>query len=193
MADLDGSCDEMTYMGDQEWLTYPTGGPCCLQVNPKVAALEPPVNTVTQVMVSGVIVPPAAYRVDESSYLTRIDGNSWPTWQNIATANNAVGAFTVEYTIGIPIPKVVLQMAGTLALELARGMTGSTACRLPSRVTEIIRQGVTVSLTDPEWILEHGMTGIPEVDFTIRAYNPLGQTAPYTAWIPNHYPTVVGA
>lgn len=192
MMDLIATGDGRTYMGSQEWIEYPAYGPCCLRVDPRVAVLEPPVNTVTQVLVDGVVVAPASYRVDEDTRLVRIDGDLWPVWQDLATSNTATGAFTVTYTIGLPVPTLLKQMAGTLALEIGRALSGSSACRLPSRVTELVRQGVTVSLTDPTWMLEHGFTGIPEVDLAIRMYNPNGLMAPPTAWIPQHYPTRVG-
>lgn len=192
VMDLYASGDAHTYMGAGEWLDYPANSTCCVRINPKVAVLEPPVNEVVQVLVDGVVVPPASYRVDEDTRLVRVDGLAWPVWQDVATDNAAVGAFTVTYTVGLPIPTILEQMAGILALEVARALSGSSACRLPSRATELIRQGVTVSLTDPTWILEHGFTGITEVDLAIRMYNPTGQAAPSQAYIPQYYPTRVG-
>lgn len=195
LADLDAAdADGFTYLGNGAFIGYPPSmSSCCARVDPKTVILEPPVYAITQVKVDGVVVAPANYRVDESTRLVRIDENAWPTWQNIATDDTVVGSFSVTYIIGLGIPTLLEQMAGTLALEIARGICGSTLCRLPSRATEIIRQGTTVMLSDPEWLMENGRTGIPEVDLAIGAYNPAGIRSPYRVIAPLYYPTVTGA
>jgi hypothetical protein len=50
-------------------------------------------------------------------------------------------------------------------------LAGDEACTLPKRITSIARQGVTMTLLDPQDFLEKGQTGIEEVDFMISVMN----------------------
>jgi len=65
------------------------------------------------------------------------------------------------------------QATSSLACEYAKACVGAP-CRLPSRVTSISRQGVTISMVDINDILKNGLTGLWELDQLIMLYNPQG-------------------
>jgi hypothetical protein len=191
-VDLISAPTPPSYMGSGEWLNLPAGGQCCLEVDRRRANLDGPVAAVTEVKIDGVLIAANKYRVDDGHILTRIDGLTWPLWQDIALPSTAVGSFTVKYTQGITPPAWLLSIAGTYALEVARGVNGSTACRLPSRVTSIVRQGVAKQFIDPTVLLQNGLTGIPEIDATVNMLNPSRLQRPLRVFSPNMSAPKVG-
>ena len=134
--------------------------------------LRGPVATVEEVLVGDEVIPASAYRVDVTSgayLLVRIDGECWPACQNFTADEGEPGSFVVTYGLGVPLP-VALQVAtALLACEYAKGLSGGP-CKLPSKMTQLTRQGVTVELEPPEPV--DGRTGIREVDDVITSLNP---------------------
>ena len=149
----------------------------CRHVGTDRVALPGPVHTVTTVRIDGTTLDPAAYRVQQRRWLRRTDGSRWPSTQDLNLADDAPGAFTVTYVKGIPVPVDGQEMAGLLAVELARGMTGG-ACALPTGATSVARQGITVELADMREWFTNGVTGVEAVDLWIMAVNPYKSKAP---------------
>lgn len=139
--------------------------------------LPPPVASIpaTGISVDGQIIPVNAWRVDDGQWLVRTDGGCWPSCQNY-DVDSGTGVFQVTYGRGIAVPTVLLRAAGELACEWARSCVGA-ACRLPTRVASIARQGVTFSMVDVQVLLDKGLTGIFTVDQVIRNFNPYGITS----------------
>lgn len=133
--------------------------------------LPAPVNEVIDVLIDGEPVDAGGYRVDNHRLLVRTDGGCWPECQDLEAAPDEVGAFAVTYRWGIPVPPGGQIAAGAYACELLRACSGG-ACRLPKRVQQITRDGVTMAFLDPLDFLSDGLTGIPETDVWIRSVNP---------------------
>ena len=134
--------------------------------------LDGPVIEVGEVLVAGAVVDPAAYRVLDRSTLVRIDGECWPSCQHMG---DEVPGFQVTYDRGTLIPEAVQAAFENLACEYARACTGQP-CGLPPRVTNLTRQGVSVTVeqvtdTDANGVIR---TGIATVDAVIKAVNPYG-------------------
>lgn len=125
-------------------------------------SLPGPVQSITSVRVDGEIVPPSAYRVDNQRLLVRLDGDTWPSCQNMLLGPDQPGTFEVVYERGVPVPVGGMVAAGRLACELAAAACGDEECGLPERLQTVTRQGVTVgvSLTGEAW---HD-TGIWSID-----------------------------
>ena len=146
-----------------------SGGRCgcassdCRHVGADRVPLPGPVHEVTGVTIDGVTVDPGAYRVNQRRWLQRVDGGSWPC--------DGSAVFVVDYVKGVPVPVDGQEMAGLLAVELARGMSGG-ACALPSGVTSVARQGISVELADMREWFTNGVTGVEPVDLWIMAINP---------------------
>lgn len=132
--------------------------------------LPGPVDSITSVTQDGVTVDPAAYRVDNRSWLVRTDGGCWPEYADLSTDTNR---FEVTYQRGEPVPAVLIDAAETVACEFAKALT-SQDCRLPARITSLTRQGVQMSALDTDSLTRRGFIGIPEVDQVIFAFNPFG-------------------
>jgi hypothetical protein len=156
------------YILDGEWFNCGCGGGCCAPTCQ--VYLDGPVDSVTSVVMDGVVVNPASYRVDDSHWLVRTDGLCWPSGQNY-DVDSGVGTLLVTYLRGDPVPPAVLGAAGILAGEWVKACLGQ-ACAMPSHITSIARSGVTVAVHDLDTLIRNRLTGIAVVDQIIVAVNP---------------------
>lgn len=150
------------------------GAGCCTCAPSCQVWLPGPVASipVTGVSVDGQIIPVDAWRVDDGHWLVRTDGDCWPDCQDY-DVDSGTGVFEVTYSIGLPVPSILLRAAGELACEWIKSCQGA-ACRLPQRVQSVVRQGVTISMVDVDTLLGKGWTGITTVDQVIAMFNPYG-------------------
>lgn len=132
---------------------------CGCKASPYVKLIAP-VSEIHAVMIDGEQLDQSEYEVVGGAYLRREDG-SWPICR---------GDFIVDYSAGYPVSKEGQHVAGLLAEEFLMGFADPEKCRLPRGVTEITRQGVT--LTVDGGLFPNGQTGIPEVDAFIFLWNP---------------------
>lgn len=123
-----------------------------------------PVTDVLSIYIDGEQVDPAAYRIDNYNLLVRQDGGSWPTCQDLHLESGEPGTWEITYTRGHPVPAGGRVAAGVLACEFAKAACKDSSCRLPERMKNITRQGVTVTLFDDFKDLEQGKTGIFLID-----------------------------
>lgn len=168
----------MPYIFAGAWRNYACG---CGRCQPDCQVwLEGPVASVTSVIMDGVVVDPATYRVDDGHWLVRTHnvstGDCWPFTQDY-NQNSGPGTFIVEYMQGARVPSVLQRAAGELACEWVKACLG-LPCRLPQRITSIARQGVSISMVSIEDLLRHGLTGVSTVDSVIRNLNPYGLVSP---------------
>jgi hypothetical protein len=90
------------------------------------------------VLVDGVAVDPTLYRVDNGDELVRLDGEAWPTTQDMLLDPDQPGTFAVTYLHGVPVDGLGARAAGVLACEFAQAIQGLN-CALPPTVTSINR------------------------------------------------------
>lgn len=157
-------------------------GPCgcssdCRHVAMDRVALPGPIASVVEVLIDGEVVAPTAYRVQNRRWLRRVDGQLWPSHQDLNAADDAVDAFTITYERGIRVPAAGRAAAGRLAVEFLAGMIAG-ACALPSGATSVSRQGINVELADIREWFTNGLTGIETVDLWIMAVNPYKSKRP---------------
>lgn len=133
--------------------------------------LPAPVHAVTEVKVDGVVLATNAYRVDNSRFLVRVDGSTWPLANNLAKDDTQVGTWSVTAQYGQSVPTGAALAIGELACEFVRGLAGQD-CRLPRGVTQLARQGVTISLPDLATQFKDGLTGLYFTDMFISTWNP---------------------
>lgn len=134
--------------------------------------LDGPVLSIVDVHIDGVVVDPGVYRLD-GNLLVRTDGGTWPMRQDVNREAFDDDTFEVQYRRGREVPAGGRRAVSALMVELHKARCGDAACKLPSRVTNIVREGVTYSmLDDPSALLDNGLTGITDVDLWLRAVNP---------------------
>jgi hypothetical protein len=136
--------------------------------------LPGPIGRVDEVVVDGVALDTDAYVVRDGERLVRVDGEKWPAERD---------KITVTYLRAIPVDGLGAYAAGILACEYAKACSGAKGCRLPSGVTEITRQGVTMTITSGAF--PDGKTGIREVDAFVMRWNPNGLKSAPTVWTPD--------
>jgi hypothetical protein len=148
--------------------------------------LDGPVYDIVQVRIDGVTVDPETYRVDDALRLVRLDGETWPMRQNLSASAGRPDTFEVAYRKGVPLPRAGRRALTALMIEFRKAACGDQSCQLPSRVTNIVREGVTYSmLDDPSTLLDNGRTGVPLVDQWLAVLNPSGNRTRMKVWSPD--------
>lgn len=140
------------------------------------------VREVTEVTVDGDVVDPDSYEIRERRHLVRIDGNHWPCCQQEC----APRSFAVTYVYGKTPPEIGGRAALALACEIYKSCSGAADCALPTGVTRVTRQGITIERTflqrDDKGIWR---TGIAAVDLFLNTVNPAGIPRRGTVWSPS--------
>lgn len=125
-----------------------------------------PVWSVNQVRVGNDqrVIDPSEYELFNGSSIRPSIGASW----------RANGPIEVTYTGGAYPPESGKRAARVLANELLKSRRGRNDCQLPERVTSVSREGISMTVLDGQEFLDHGRTGIYEVDLFLKAANPSG-------------------
>lgn len=111
------------------------------------------------------------------SWLYRTDGRSW--------AEHAGLDVVVVYQWGKEPPLGGKRAVELFAVELGKAEAGDSTCRLPKRVISVVRQGVSMTLLDPQTFLKDGKLGIPEIDIWLASVNPKGLAERGSVWSPD--------
>lgn len=156
---------------DNDWwwsigARYPTPG----QVK-----LPGPIAQLTEVRLNGVSLAltgaSRAVRVDAWRQLTLLNGETWPTWQDPALEDGPGTAF-VSYGRGVPVPELGELAMNELVTELSKSCAGDKTCRLPSRIREMTRKGMTFAMINPQDFIDKGRLGLDACDMFLMTVNP---------------------
>lgn len=151
------------------------------QILPEITLGGYPVVSINYVMVDGAVVPSSQYRIDDYRYLLRLPDPAdptnfnpgWPTSNRADLPNTAKGTFEVSFAYGKTPPEMGKRAAIALACEMAIGCSPGTGnCRLPERVTSIVRDGMSAVMLDPESFFKEGKLGLWQTDVFLMTYNP---------------------
>jgi hypothetical protein len=129
------------------------------------------VDHIVTVKVDGNALPTGSYRLDNNRLLVRTDGGQWPRCNDLTKGDDQIGTWSVSAAFGQAVPVGGQLAAGELACELLKAMRGED-CRIPAGVTQLTRQGVSISIPDFGDILMHGRTGLYMCDMFIMSENP---------------------
>ena len=139
-----------------------------------------PVWDVTRVRLGADDYPANSWRFDrDSRMLYRVPPDVWPRTDEKWSEAGEGEAFVVDAEIGTPPDAWALDVAARLTKELYLSCSGAK-CRLPSNVTTVTSQGITVRLRDDEV-----NTFIPELGAWTHAVNPHGARLPATVFSPD--------
>ena len=123
-----------------------------------------PVQSVEIVSVAGAELGDDEFHLVNDAYIIKSDRTMW----------DLDGGIEVSYTYGTMPPVMGRQAAIALGNQFLMLYNGSDDCALPDRVTSVSRQGVSLTVLDPQDFLEKGRTGIYEVDLFLSVANPSG-------------------
>lgn len=136
---------------------------------------------VTSVTIDGLALDVDAYRLD-GNWLVRVDGDLWPTTQNLVANPGDPNTWSVTFTRGLAVPISGQVAAQRLAIQWYLFLGGDPKCRLPFNVTQVTRAGVTISRD----ILKALKTsGVELADRWVASVNPQGLQRPPTVWSPD--------
>lgn len=174
--------------GEGRWVNCGCGcgGGCCKAAC--AVRLDPgPAIDILSVKIGGVVVPPNTYRVLDGNLLVRsAEAGCWPECNDLASPDTAAGTWSVTYSYGNKPSAVALDMAAILACEVAK-LCANRKCRLSGRITQVTRDGVSVTL-DPKAFIDSGLTSLPEIDQWLRVVNPYGLASQSQVWSPDTLP-----
>lgn len=190
------TCDGGTWPGFDNWWDAAGGGPrpllfdgawfnitcgscpgSCSCTALEETVLPGPVNSIVSVTLNGTVMATGSYRVDNHRLLVRTDGGTWPVCQDMAAPDTADNTWSVTALYGQEVPASGRFAVGELAAEFAKACIGA-ACALPSSVSQIARQGVTIDFSVFADLLKEGLTGLRFADMFISTFNPQHLSAP---------------
>lgn len=144
------------------------------------------VQSVTEVMIDGVVLPSSAYHLFDGRLLVRADGGRWPLCQDWRVPVTGVGAWSVTMVAGEPVPPAGQLALGQLAAEYATWCS-TGQCTMPAFTTSKTRQGVTQQFPTAAELRQLGLTGLALVDRWLSAVNPGGLRLGPAIWDPDDY------
>lgn len=182
-----GSAWPYPYMFNGQWFNMGCGG-CpgsCSCTSLQEVLLPFPVSTVSALKIDGVPLSPSAVAMlYDYRRLIRIDGGLWPICNDLSKDDTHVGTWSITFKTGTPVPPLGQVALGELFMELVNACTGA-ACKLPAPIQQIVRQGVTMNMLDPNVVFADGKIGLRMCDLFISTYNPGGISARATLYDPD--------
>ena len=169
----------------RECRTWCCGGADSLYLN---GPFSIPVREVTTVRLGATEYDPKTWHFDpEMQMLYRVPPEVWPKRDEKWSAPGQGEAFVVDALVGSRPDDWANDVLVRLVKELVLSCTGGK-CRLPSNVTTVTGQGITVRLRDNEV-----NTFIPELGAWTNSVNPHGARIPAAVFSPDIAPSRRGS
>mgnify|MGYP001562867836 CR=1 FL=1 len=150
-----------------------------------------PIISITQVRVDGTILTSGThYRLDDFGWLVRIDGDPWPSCQDLTDPATATDTFEVVFTYGRTPPADGILGAKALACDIYQGCASVGTCITGKDVTSLVRQGVTLEFDSVESLFANGRTGIAAADRFLDVERYARRNAPSIVISPDRMPRV---
>lgn len=154
-----------------------------------------PVREIIAVKVDGAFLTSADYRLDYSRELIRMRDVAeprtpvhWPHRQILDLPNTQEHTWSVTYTYGADPPPLAVTAAKELGCELFKMCSDRDDCAIPSGVTRVVRQGVTIERSSLATALAAGAVGLASVDLFLGTYNPDKLPQRSAVWSPDTQP-----
>jgi hypothetical protein len=163
---------------------------CLVACSPSLVKLSGyPVTEITEVKIDGAVLAATEYRLHKHRFAMRLNDARWPLTQDLTLPDTEDNTWSIAYTYGASVPSIGQSAAAQLACELYKACdpTAGSNCVLPTGVTRITRQGITIDrLAFTSWAFKDGnwRTGLPLVDAFLSAYNPSGLLRRPVFWAP---------
>jgi len=132
------------------------------------------ITAVTSVTING--DPFTDFELERTGWLRRTDGLGWSVCDD---------STSITYQYGSPPPMGAVEAVVQLGTEFAKSLNDIKGCKLPDRVTSVSREGVTMTVIDPQTFLSQGRTGLYLVDLWLGAVNPQSRPQAASIWSPD--------
>jgi len=130
-----------------------------------------PVIEITEVKINGAVDTDWVL-VDNRALWRTGEHTFWPCCSDPTVPDTDDGSFTITYEYGAMPPASGLLAVEVLACELARSWDSSCDdCKLPRRLTSIVREGVSMAVMDVMQFFSDGRFGLYEVDAFVSQYD----------------------
>ncbi len=130
---------------------------------------------------------PGAYRIGRGGYLERRLANA-----HLPTCSVPL---LLRYRYGREVGSAGRVHAAQLADALGRARLDPDSSPLPGTVTQIVRQGVTITQQAASTLIAAGQTGLAPVDLWVATVNPTRSRRPSRSWSPDtdarYYPLTI--
>ena len=168
------------------------GGACGCGCDARVKLAGYPVTAILEIVIGADVVDPDTYELQEQRYVQRLDDLStdpptplfWPACQNLKLPLGEPATWSINYTFGSPPPEAGRQAALELAWQFWLAGHNPGECMLPTGVTQVIRQGVTINRLLPTFGKD-SRTGLVLTDAFLGTYNPNGLRRRAAVWSPD--------
>lgn len=141
--------------------------------------LQGPVCGIVEVRVGGSVLDPSSWRLLTGDRVARIDGQCWPSCQDVTRHDH--DGFIVTYIRGSAPGIDAIRAVSTLACKHLRDCPGGDACgTLPSGVTTINREGIQMRLDGDGLDM-----GVASVNSWVASLNPYHLTEVPSVWSPD--------
>lgn len=156
-----------------------------------------PVISITEVVVGADVIDPSGYELQAERYLQRLFDAStdpptprfWPQCQNLSVPLGQPSTWSVTYSFGVEPPVLGAQAATEMAWQLWLAQHNPGECMLPTGVTRVVRQGVTIERVLPMFGRDEAGrirgSGLVVTDAFLAAYNPNGSRRRPAVWSPD--------
>lgn len=135
-----------------------------------------PIRDIVSITEMGTVLNPNSYEIRNRSFVIKKNKLPW--------LSDTLNEIEITYTYGA-LPPIAGKMAALkLAQELTLSWSDSPDCALPVRLSSVARQGVQITVLDPQEFLDKGRTGLYEVDLFLRVYNPDGARKKSKLYVP---------
>lgn len=133
-----------------------------------------PIVDVEMISIDGTDLDPSEWLIVEDRSVIRTGNKSWPLWQRIDRPLGEAQTFGIRYTFGTAVPPEGTLAARVFGVEIGKSpaFLDDKSCRIPKRLQQITREGMTAVIIDPFQFLDKGGFGIYEVDTFINSTNP---------------------
>jgi hypothetical protein len=145
------------YRRDVAWLSAAASHCCTIRL------ARTPVSAVSAVTLFGAVATDW-FRSGDS--IIR-QGACWPS-----VAADEPAPVAVTYTFGAGFPAGCASAVGEVAAELLAPQLRNRECRLPGRMTTVVRNNVTVTMQTAAELDASGLLGLPLADALVRTLNP---------------------
>lgn len=153
-----------------------------------------PVTDLNSVRYGGVTYSGAeltdTFHINDYRFIARNDGTPFMSGNQWAldggTHDSADEGYVFEATVsfGMQVPRLITRATRDLACNLV-AICCDQPCKLPERVTSVVRAGISMQMSSVVDMLKTGDTGIYSVNLAIATFNPSRLQSPSFVWAAN--------